>query len=129
MRRLVLPVCLLILASGCGKSAKTANQAANGGGDTRPALTKESSMLDIAKDFLQGSSYSDVKIVSKEEKPATLHKKPAVALHLQWSAKGEAERNDLFLIQDQKVQDFTPYDTAKSMEENIAAAVQKLEKP
>ncbi len=131
MRRLILLACLLALTSGCGKSTKPDNKAAAGGGgsDTRPALTSESKPTDVAKDFLEGSGYKDVQIVSSEEKSATLFKKPAVALRAQWREGSGEPKESVFIIQGGRVEAFEPYDVAKSLDENASAAVQKREMP
>lgn len=130
MRRLILVACLLAISSGCGKS-KTDGKAANGGGgaDTRPALTNESKPVDVAKDFLQGSGYKDVQIVSSEEKPITLLKKQAIALRAKWREGSGEPMESVFIIQDGRVEAFEPYESAKSFDENASAAVQKREAP
>jgi len=128
MRGPILLIFLLTIATGCGKSKSDSKLSS--GGDTRPALTKESSTIDVVKDFLNGSGHADVQVDSKEERETKLNKKPAVALHLKWRAKGDTDAKDeLFIIQDQRVKDQVSYDTAKSLDENAAMAIQKLEAP
>jgi hypothetical protein len=131
MRGPILFVCLLALFSGCrdGASTSTEKKSAQGDGG-RKDLARDAAPVDVAKDFLVGSGFGpDIQVVSSEEKPVTLDKKPAVALHLQWRGTGNEQRNDLFLTQDQRVKDFSPYDASKSLEENAAAAARKLETP
>jgi len=128
MRRIVF-LCLLGLVSGCRDGAQTDKKPANDD-SSRKALTRESTSVDVAKDFLVGSGFgADVQVVSSEEKATTLDKKPALALHLHWRGKGDEQRHDLFVIQEQRVKEFTPYDAGKSFDENVSTALRKLETP
>ena len=127
MRRLIPVLCLLALLPGCGgKPAADAGKTAEGG---RPVLNENAGPAEIAAAYLT-DVYGPCDVQSFKEHSTTLRNKPAFAVHVQWKVKGENDlRSDVLVIQEGRVKDIKPFDTAKSFEENATFVVRQLEVP
>jgi hypothetical protein len=127
MRRLIPVLCLLALLPGCGgKPPADAGKTVEGG---RPVLKENAGPAEIAAAYLT-DVFGPCEVQSFKEHSTTLRSKPAVAVHVQWKARGENDlRSDVLVIQEGRVRGLEAYDTAKSFEENATFVVRQLETP
>lgn len=142
MGRLILGLCVLGLLSGCGGKGPTgaASGTASGSGSKTGEVSKRvlqgvSPAIQVAEDHLAESNKgSEYEILMHKELQTTCKKMPATAVFFQWKLKGEAEpKNEIILVQDGRVRTSSaltvPYDTKKTLEENVAALVKDFETP